>query len=195
MGYELSDTNIPAASQSIYTCPCCCGFPRYPAQLHSCGHIYCYICLMDVLNHTHLSVMRGITAAKCPTCREPFTNASITPFESFTKFEQRLFTSIDVTCSFHCGFVGTFKSTAEHEQKRCRLRILQCPNAPCTEIRSAEDMAKSHFFECQHRLVFCPKCGFATPPPDIEEHDCLQIAIRAVNRKFLLPFFCFAPNI
>ena len=128
--------------------------------------------------------MRGINAARCPSCREPFTNSSITPFESFTKFEQRQFTCIDVTCTFHCGFVGNFKTTAEHELKRCRLRILQCPHAPCTDIMSAEDLAQKHFFECPHRLVYCPKCGFATPPTDIEEHDCLKIALAAVESMF-----------
>lgn len=189
MGYELSDTNIPPAAQSNYTCPCCCGFPRHPTQLHSCGHIYCYVCIMDVLSHAQISIMRGINAAKCPTCREPFTSSAVTSFESFSKFEQRQFTSIDVTCTYHCGFTGTFKTTDEHERFSCRLRILQCPHAPCTDILSAEDMAKIHFFQCQHRLVYCPKCGFATPPADIEEHDCLQIALQAVESMFY--FLCY----
>ena len=90
-----------------FICTICKGFPRYPNELITCGHVFCYDCISQIRSTIDDNGHR--IPKKCPNCRSLFKTRDITPFEMISSALTNIYSSYDIRCPYLCGHVSSPK--------------------------------------------------------------------------------------
>ena len=165
---------------SVWECSVCEGFPRRPAYIDACPHLFCEACLMEVFKEckepkdADPRSRHTVQLAPCPNCRRLFSIHQMCPFEHMDQFTQAVIKERQVKCPFHCGFQGNSFEVDEHQVYVCPRRLLQCPNKDCDVIVEAEIMEHVHFPNCTMRRVHCAQCKLSVLATEEESHDCVK---------------------
>lgn len=160
-----------------FQCSICQGFPRRPATLAKCGHLFCERCLKELYEtnswlHAHATDGFDRTCF-CPMCKKEFATYEVFVFEAFQQWAKCLFLSISIRCPYECGFVGNALQVDEHQVRHCKNRIVACPHLDCP-IKLQADKMEKHFQECDFRRVFCSKCKLAVLATLERTHNCVD---------------------
>ncbi|KAM6939644.1 TNF receptor-associated factor 5 [Xenentodon cancila] len=153
-----------------FVCPICNGVVLNPQQ-NSCGHIYCFHCLQDLLERS---------SASSPVC--PVDKAVITPAEVFQdNCCKREISSLQVYCtnSPSCTSVLMLNQLQEH-LRSCQHEPLQCSNSGCKEVLQRRHLHEHLNNTCPHRREPCPHCRQPLQPNLIQEHmqsSCPEVKV------------------
>ena len=164
---------------SPFICSICLGVPKFPMEVLTCGDSFCFDCIGEYLLRT-MKEKSLLAPFYCPNCKEEFEEDDIVYFQNFSKALYRVFTSIDVRCSYGCGLVMSTKSLIKHEMWECTKRPVKCPNN-CRQLLPDDEM-DGHIGECDHRLVICNKCK----QPKLfseKKHPCVKALTDTINCK------------
>ena len=132
-----------------FVCTICLGVPKFPVEVLSCGDIFCYDCIESLVTQ-HLKEKGIIEPLSCPNCKLSFEPNEIQEFAEVSKALYRIFTSIDISCSYGCGLVTSTKSLIVHEMWECPNRPVKCPNN-CNKVLPDSEMEK-HIDSCEKRI-------------------------------------------
>ena len=161
-------------NETMYTCSVCLSLPRSPVSI-GCAHIFCDHCIRRVL----VTAMGfPIGTAGCPMCRTRFTVRNLLSFDHWPGLAKNAWDIVKVRCPQGpsndmeirceagwyqpelCTFVGSITALKQHETSECPNRIIECPNATCKKLGSANFVAH-HYAKCNLMKVFCHMCGLA----------------------------------
>lgn len=168
-----------------FICSICLGLPKFPVEILSCGDTFCFDCI-GALILRNIEEHSIYNSGRCPNCKDLFETKDIQAFEEVSKALYRVYTSIDVSCSYGCGLITSTKSLVKHEMWECRKRPVKCPNG-CNKVLPDTEM-EAHLDECEHRLVYCNKCKL---PKILSEkkHACVKALTDTINRMFVCPHY------
>lgn len=175
-----------------YQCSICHGFPRRPATLIKCGHLFCETCLKALFEtntwmHAHAFENYDLTCF-CPMCKKEFNRLDVYCFEAFQHWPKCLFLSISIQCPYECGFIGNAVVVDEHQVYHCKNRTVACPHLDCPVQLKAGEIEK-HYLECEFRRVFCKTCKLAVLASQERTHNCveaLQTALLSMTHYVLI---------
>ena len=167
----------PASKQ--FECTICKGLPRFPVELSTCGHIFCYECM----SHLPWSNENN-SSLPCPNCELSFHQTDAYGIELSSRALQNIYSSLDVRCPYQCGYVSSPKAMIDHETWKCTNRPVKCTSKGCDVILPDNQM-ESHFDECPERYIFCQNCRIpikhsVTPhhciPPNAQKLKCVSLS-------------------
>lgn len=157
-----------------FTCPICRGVVLNPQQ-NSCGHIYCFHCLQELL---------ASSSPSSPFC--PVDRAVITPAELFQdNCCKREISSLEVYCtnSPACTSVLTLNHLQEH-LRLCQYEQLQCTNPGCRIVLQRRYLQEHLTNTCPHRREPCPHCRQVLQFSLIQDHvqsSCPEVEVDCPN--------------
>ncbi|XP_023118016.1 TNF receptor-associated factor 5 [Amphiprion ocellaris] len=157
-----------------FICPICRGVVLNPQQ-NSCGHIYCFHCLQELLESSSPS---------SPVC--PVDRAVITPAEVFQdNCCKREISSLEVYCtnSPACTSVLTLNHLQEH-LRSCQYEQLQCTNPGCRMVLQRRYLHEHLTNTCPHRSEPCPRCRQLLQFSLIQDHmqsSCPEVEVDCPN--------------
>ncbi|KAM9363295.1 TNF receptor-associated factor 5 [Symphorus nematophorus] len=157
-----------------FVCPVCKGVVLNPQQ-NSCGHIYCFHCLQELLESSSPS---------SPVC--PVDGAVITPAEVFQdNCCKREISNLEVYCtnSPACTSVVTLHHLQEH-LSLCQYEQLQCCNPGCREVLQRRYLQEHLTNTCPHRTEPCPHCQQPHRLSLIQDHvqsSCPEVEVHCPN--------------
>ncbi len=169
---------IKAGADSCpFLCSVCRGLPKFPIEIKSCGDTFCFDCIRDVIR-TAASTTGFRSIASCPNCACIFNSEDLEHFETRSRALYRIYTAIDVSCSYGCGYSSSTKWLPHHEMWKCPKRPVTCPNGCLLTLPDKE--MEAHFNICEARLVYCNKCRL---PKLISEkkHNCVKAFTDTMN--------------
>uniref|UniRef100_A0A673CEQ3 TNF receptor-associated factor n=2 Tax=Sphaeramia orbicularis TaxID=375764 RepID=A0A673CEQ3_9TELE len=156
-----------------FVCPICRGVVLNPQQ-NSCGHIYCFHCVQDLL----LS-----SSPSSPVC--PVDGAVITPAEVFQdNCCKREISSLEVYCTNapSCSSIMTLHNLQEH-LRSCPYEQVPCTNPGCRAALQRRYL-HHHMTICPQRMEACPHCQQPQPLSLMEDHiqrSCSQVKVDCPN--------------
>ena len=159
---------------STSLCSVCGGYPRHPAALHKCGHLFCEPCIKQWFKQEgRRKVARASRRAPCPNCRCSFIAGHILSWDQWQVWAQLAYNAKEVMCPWGCGFKGTACEVDDHQVYQCKHRILTCPVDGCFARGEAEWVEKEHFPHCPLLEVFCPTCRLPVRMQQLPSHNCM----------------------
>ena len=167
-------------SSCIFICSVCRGLPKYPVELRGCGCVFCYDCINSVIKAC--SIHNNIP---CPNCKGSFYMEQVQHIEAQSLALYRLFTAIDVRCSYGCGVIKGARSLIEHEMWHCKKRPVTCPNGCALTLPDSE--MDVHLDVCDRRLVCCNKCHLPKLLGE-KKHACVKALTETIKRMLYLKF-------
>ncbi|XP_061582145.1 TNF receptor-associated factor 5 isoform X2 [Cololabis saira] len=153
-----------------FVCPICNGVVLNPQQ-NSCGHIYCFHCLQDLLERSSPS---------SPVC--PVDEAVITPAEVFQdNCCKREISGLQVYCtnSPSCTSVLMLNQLQEH-LRSCQHEPLQCSHPGCREVLQRRHLQEHLSSSCPHRREPCTHCRQPLQLSLLQEHmqsSCPEVQV------------------
>lgn len=130
-----------------FICNICLGIPRFPVEIISCGDSFCYDCISEFVRR-QIGV-NYLSPLECPKCNYRFELEHVKLFEDSSKALYRVFTSVEVSCSYGCGHVASTEELVVHEMWMCPKRPVTCPKG-CTKVLPDDEM-ELHMGICVHR--------------------------------------------
>ena len=164
---------VGGVNRCPFICTICRGFPRYPIELQKCGCCFCEVCIYGVMAAKSVQ-------AKCPNCNKAFDGRDLFGFHQLSSCLFRVFTSIDVRCSYGCGLVASPPNMLLHESVRCQKRPVACPHPGCDKVLPDCEMDE-HIVLCEHRAIFCSRC-LLPKPAGVKKHACIKSLSRMLHR-------------
>ena len=166
-----------------FICSICRGLPKFPLEVKECGCAFCFDCINLAVNRVFKEFPMRDTAP-CPNCKTTFCPEKMQLVEEKSRALYRLFTAIDVRCSYGCGATKGTKSLIEHEMYQCPKRPVNCPNG-CTlngeELTLPDSDMEAHLECCENRLVNCNKCRIPKPFAE-KKHQCVKALSATIER-------------
>ena len=88
MGFE--EELVDGGLDNVSMCAICRGFPRHPANIDKCGHLFCEKCIKKHFTQRATSQHPWITVmvAPCPTCMQPFRMGEILPWTLWQRWAE-----------------------------------------------------------------------------------------------------------
>ncbi|KAK2817561.1 hypothetical protein Q5P01_025752 [Channa striata] len=158
-----------------FVCPICRGVVLNPQQ-NSCGHIYCFHCLQELLESSSPS---------SPVC--PVDGAVITPAEVFQdNCCKREISSLEVFCSNSpaCAAVVTLHHLQDH-LRSCPYEQLPCTNPGCITVLERRYLHGHLTDTCPHRMEPCPHCRQPQRLSLVQDHvqsSCPDVEVDCPHR-------------
>ncbi len=166
------------ANSCPFLCTVCRGLPKFPIEIKSCGDTFCFDCIRDLIRSATSGIGYRATVS-CPNCSCLFKPEDLEHFETRSRALYRVYTAIDVRCSYRCGFSSSTKSLIEHEMWKCPKRPVNCPNGCFLTLPDSE--MEAHIDICGERLVYCNKCRLPKMLSE-KKHNCVKALTDTVNR-------------
>ena len=187
-GYDLANV-IGNPERCLMQCGVCLCLPRYPIELQSCGHIFCFMCAMRTINFQPMGYHS--TGAPCPTCKSHYYISNIVDIKRSSQALLNIYNGFDIRCGYGCGQVCSPKLMMDHETWVCPRRPVRCIFDSCDTILPDTEM-EAHLDECSQRLVYCNGC-YLPRKLDGSDHSCAQSSRQTIrgthahtNEKFLI---------
>lgn len=168
-----------------FLCSICHGLPRYPVLMPNCPHVLCAYCAVKHVETSGTPSFYKVERrnARCPECRQDFKFSEYIPFMKFHSINKVQLMSIDVECSYKCGYAGTIFEVDQHETFSCSLREIQCPHFYCDRVGPAGEISK-HYATCGKQASYCGQCVLPVSMNEFHDHDCikrLKIAVSGIT--------------
>ena len=174
---EFIEGGLP---HSYNICGICRGFPRHPASLPMCGHLFCEMCIKELIDQYQKS-HSPYDLIPCPLCRISFHAYGVITFSQFQYWAQGMYKSIEVKCPYGCGYKGNALEVDHHQVLICPKRRIKCPNESCQIVMPACEMEERHLHDCSFLLVSCPGCLLPVKAAELKSHCCHQKLAEAVT--------------
>ena len=179
---------VEGTLENSFTCSICRGFPRRPAMLDNCGHLFCEPCIKT---HFKMREQRGgpfdsVQTAPCPVCMGRFRIGEILTWCAWQKWSQLTYNAKVVKCPFCAIFCSTAFQVDKHQLYECPKRRIVCPVDGCMEEGPADKIENQHFPNCTEKRVYCRKCRLQVRVASRDTHDCvtqLQFALRGIQNN------------
>ena len=165
---------VVGGADSTSICTVCGGYPRHPATLYKCGHMFCEPCIKQWFKQEgRRQAARMPRKAPCPNCRRSFVAGQILSWDQWQAWAQLAFNAKEVMCPWGCGFKGTACEVDDHQLYHCKHRTLNCPVDGCFARGEAEWVEHEHFPQCPLLEVFCPTCRLPVRMQQLRSHHCM----------------------
>lgn len=171
-------TNEPA-SETLWLCPICLGFPRFPASITKCGHIGCESCLRTLLTLRTKDLPIG--TALCPVCRVRFVDRELLTFDRWPLLMKQTWRTFHIRCGDDgCDFVSNPYEMIDHKVHDCPKRKVVCPAFGCHEQLPPTEMLE-HMKSCDSLCVYCVKCAYPIRHTKRAAHNCMRLMRRYID--------------
>ena len=173
------------ADSCPFICTICQGLPKFPIELKECGDTYCYDCISDFITRA-FKICTFRSNIPCPNCKHDFRPEEIELFEAKSRALFRIFTSLNVRCSYGCGLLKGPKTLIEHEMFQCPKRPVNIPNGCSlngTRLTIPDKEMEVHLESCPSRLVYCNKCHLPKQMSE-KKHACVKALTDTIKCMF-----------
>ena len=176
-GYEEThSTRSPLPN--VFICSICKNIPRFPAQLQTCGHLFCEPCLKKQLEskgyHFPYDPRSNEPKADCALCKQHYSFRNIKVFGAFNKWESMAYKTITVKCPNDCGFTSDPIDLDQHQTLKCPKRMVKCPHGDCKVVLPAPEMETKHYPTCPELRQYCVHCNLPVKRSVLLTHNCLE---------------------
>ena len=161
---------------SLLLCGICHILPRDPIELESCGHLFCFSCLNQVVSikNGFKTSFRHFQKANCPICRSEFSPLRYNKIVYTSSTLKRMYHSLQINCPLQCGFKSNLIKMDEHQMFECSQRLIKCPNHKCDIVLPAQNLENEHFTKCTFYRVYCPQCKLPVSQSTLHSHNCMN---------------------
>jgi len=156
-------------------CGICLNVLEGPTSCCKQGHIFCRICLDDVL---------AMARPLCPSCRQRISEDSF----SRIRYMEKAINELKIRCEngvdskedakkeakkrkldTTCTWTGQMQNLQEH-LKKCGFQKVKCCHSEC-RVRRERRSIEAHEASCNHRTIECERCGQDHALSDTKKHD------------------------
>eukprot|EP00455_Lapot_gusevi_P046663 TRINITY_DN617_c0_g1_i8.p1 TRINITY_DN617_c0_g1~~TRINITY_DN617_c0_g1_i8.p1 ORF type:complete len:462 (-),score=22.74 TRINITY_DN617_c0_g1_i8:178-1563(-) len=140
-----------------YICGICLDVLCNPAEIKSCGHVFCRQCLDK------------LPQKKCPFDNRNFVADKV----QSSSYLQYKILGLTVWCQHHdagCDYANALARTLWHELSECAYRPMKCTD--CNTRYVASEATNHHQNLCPSRSVSCEMCSKSMTARQLEQHVC-----------------------